>query len=79
VPRGELRQEIDVVLEFAVLEERALHPADESLDGALLVSAARRAHLDADAEVDDRLREGGVALCTPPTGYTSGGSDPNIH
>ncbi len=45
-----------------MLEERALHPADESLNGALLIAAARCAHLDADAEVDDRLSEGGVVL-----------------
>src|SRR5207237_839642 len=33
---------------------------DESLDGALLIAAARRAHLDTDADVDDGLRERGV-------------------
>ncbi|GAC1546339.1 MAG: hypothetical protein NVS3B10_10310 [Polyangiales bacterium] len=46
-----------VVLELARLEERALHPADEPLDAPLLPAAARRAHLDADADVDDRLGE----------------------
>ena len=54
--------QVELVLELAVLEERALHPAHEPLDGALLVAAARRAHLHADAEVDDGLGEGGVEL-----------------
>jgi hypothetical protein len=62
VPRCELRSKVDLILELAVLEERALHPADQALDGPLLVTAARRAHLDADAEIHDRLGEGGVEL-----------------
>src|SRR5262249_30190967 len=62
VPRGELRGEIDVVLKFAVLEEGTLHPADEPLYGPFLIPAARRTHLDANAEVDDGLRERRVEL-----------------
>src|SRR5688572_3250544 len=62
VPSRELRLEILHVLKLAVLEERALHPADESLDGSLLVAASGRAHLDADADVDDGLSEGRVEL-----------------
>ena len=56
----ELIAEVGFVLEIAVLEERAFHPADEALDRALLVATSRRAHLDADADVDDGLRERGI-------------------
>lgn len=62
VPRRELRLEIGFIKKFPGLEERSLHPSDEPLDRALLVSASRRAHLDAHADVDDRLREGRVEL-----------------
>jgi hypothetical protein len=62
VPGAQLGAQVGVVLELAVLEERALHPADQPLDGALLVAAARGAHLDANAQVDDGLGEGGVEL-----------------
>lgn len=40
-----------------MFEERALHPADQALDTPFLIAAARRAHFDADANVDDRLRK----------------------
>lgn len=59
-PGVELIAEIGFVLELAVFEEGAFDPADEPLDGAFLIAAARRAHLDAATDVDDGLREGGI-------------------
>ena len=49
-PFLELTAEVSFVEETALLEEGALHPADEVLDRALLVRAPRPADLDADAE-----------------------------
>src|SRR5690606_32250157 len=49
MPLRKLRREVFIVDEAALLEEGALHPADEVLDGALLLTAARPADLDADA------------------------------
>ena len=55
-PRGELRFEIGAIAEDASLEERILHPLHDGLDGALLVAAARGAHLDTATHLEDRVR-----------------------
>jgi hypothetical protein len=60
MPHRELGLQIDFVLELAVLKERALDPGNQSFHRALLVAAPGRTHLDADTNVYDRLREGGV-------------------
>jgi hypothetical protein len=62
VPICKLSSKVLLVDELAVFEERALHPADQTLDGALLLAAPRRAHLDADPDVDNGLREHRVEL-----------------
>src|SRR5262249_23205703 len=56
-PSGELRLEVCLVEEPSDLEDRALHPTDEPLDRAFLISASRCAHLDAHPELEHRLRE----------------------
>ena len=66
MPGLELRPEIDLVLELAVLEEGALYPAHEALHRALLIAAPGSAHLNTDANVDDRLREDLIELLDVP-------------
>lgn len=57
VPGGKLRDEIRVVVEAAHLEEAALDEAHEVLDRALLLPAAGRAQLNAEAVVKRHLPE----------------------
>ena len=52
VPLGELTMEVFLVDEAPLFEEGALDPADQILDGALLLRATRPAQLDAEAEVE---------------------------
>ena len=75
VTRVELSLKIERVLELAVFEEGALHPTDEALDGALLISATRCAHLDSDTDVDDGLSEGRIEGLdvTPNAGFGDDG------
>jgi hypothetical protein len=54
-PLGELGEEIVPVLEAAHLEEASLDPADQVLDGPLLVGPPRLAELDAEAKVYRQL------------------------
>jgi hypothetical protein len=62
VPLGELARQVLVVEEAALLEEGALHPADEILHRALLLRAVRPAQLDAQAQVQRHTGEGGIPL-----------------
>jgi hypothetical protein len=62
VPFGELQQEIGVVLEAALFEKRPLDPADQILDRAFLVAAARPADLGGNPEFDHDVDERGVPL-----------------
>ena len=62
VPLGELTAQVLLVEEAALLEEGALDPADQILDGALLPRAIRPAHLDAEPQVEDDPGEGRIPL-----------------
>ena len=61
-PLGELRQEIVQVGETALLEERALDPADEVFHRTLLVRPVRPADLGGEAELQGGVGEGRVPL-----------------
>ena len=56
----QLGVEILVVEEAALLEEGALDPTDEILDGALLIGAVRPAGLYAETELEHHRPEGGI-------------------
>ncbi|MGQ0648439.1 MAG: hypothetical protein ACT4P7_12810 [Gemmatimonadaceae bacterium] len=62
VPGAQLGLEILLVQEAALLEEAALDPADQVLDGALLLRRMRPAHLDAEAQVEHHPGEGRIPL-----------------
>ena len=62
VPVGELPGEVLVVEKAALLEEGPFHPADQVLDGALLLGAVRPAQLDAEPQVERDAGEGRVPL-----------------
>ena len=51
-PLAQLPLEILAIEKAPLLEERALHPADEILDAALLLRAIGPAHLDAEPEIE---------------------------
>ncbi len=50
MPVGELREQIRLVVEAPLLEERPLHEADEMFDRSLLPGHGGPAEFDADAE-----------------------------
>jgi hypothetical protein len=47
------------------LKKEFFHPADDALHRALLVAAARRAQLDADAQLEHHRGEGGIVFVGP--------------
>ena len=62
-PLAQLPLEIRAIEKAPLLEERALHPADQILDAPFLLRAIRPAHLDADAR--DRARRRQTSDSTP--------------
>src|SRR3954468_8750444 len=70
MPLDELTLQVFCVDEASLLEERSLDPADEVLDRAFLLGAARPAQLDAEPEIkrdraEDRIPLGDLAVLRP--------------
>ena len=63
MPLGELRSQIRIVQKAALLEEGALHPADQILHGALLLRTRRPAHLNAESEIERDAGKERIPLC----------------
>jgi hypothetical protein len=59
-PLGQLGLKVSPVVEAPALEEAALDPSDEILDGALLIARPRPAQLGGEAVVQRHLAEDGI-------------------